>query len=85
MRRPKAPILHTQGVALEPGRVTREWPWAVQCYYGENVKHPKRPGDLAISTVHKSEASARIEEAAASLREDIGEVIVTGPWHDGRG
>lgn len=71
----------TKVVSLLPGKVTREWPWAVVCYYNDTVKYPKIPGSIAISTVHRSEGSARIEEAAAKAREDV-TVDVIGPWHD---
>jgi hypothetical protein len=33
------------------------WDWVVRCYYADDVKPPKRPGELAIETVHRGDHS----------------------------
>jgi hypothetical protein len=58
---------------------SQRWIWRVSCYYADTVKWPKRPGELAIQTVHASDVSKDVEVAAAESREDIGEVIVDRP------
>lgn len=53
------------------------WKWRVTCYYGPEAKRPKRPGAVAIETVHKSDHSKDMEVAAGEARDDIGSVVVT--------
>lgn len=48
-------------------------------YYGDDVKHPKRTGELAIQTKHKTESSLYLDVLAANDREDIGRVDWWGP------
>ena len=50
--------------------------WVVACYYADDVKPPKRPGELASETVHADEASRDLEVAVAKGRSDIGLVDV---------
>lgn len=52
------------------------WDWVVRCYYADDVKPPKKPGDLAIETVHKGDVSKDMEVAVAKARPDIGVVDV---------
>lgn len=52
-----------------------EFPYYVKSYYTEDVKPPKVPGELAIETKHKTEASRDLEIAGSESREDIGIVI----------
>lgn len=47
------------------------WKWTVLCTYNDTVKPPKRPGDLAIETVHADDASKDVEVAAAKSRGDV--------------
>ena len=51
-----------------------EWKWTVRCYYANDVKPPKVPGDLAIETRHKTDASKEMEVRAGESRSDIGRV-----------
>jgi hypothetical protein len=50
--------------------------WVVRAYYANDVAPPKKPGDLAIEVLWTDEAGARMEEAAAWSRGDIGRVEV---------
>jgi hypothetical protein len=52
------------------------WDWVVRCYYADDVKPPKRPGGLAIETVHRGDHSKDMEVAVAEARDDIGVVSV---------
>lgn len=52
------------------------WDWQVTCYYNNTVKPPKKPGDLAIQTVHVGTSSKDMEVQAARSRPDIGEIDV---------
>jgi hypothetical protein len=52
------------------------WDWAVRCYYADDVRPPKVPGDLAVETVHKNATSKDIEVAAAESCADYGRVEV---------
>lgn len=54
--------------------VNDEWPWYVRMYYADNVKPPKRPGGLAVETIHKTEQSMRMDIQAGHARKDIDEV-----------
>lgn len=51
--------------------------WQVSIYYAQDVKPPKRPGDLAISVRCYSEGVRDMEIHTAWTRTDVGEVIVT--------
>ncbi len=53
-----------------------QWDWQVTCYYADDVEPPKRPGELAIRTVHNSDHSKDMEVAAGNRRPDIGRVEV---------
>jgi hypothetical protein len=53
------------------------WRWKVECFYGPDVKPPKYPGALAISTVHRTDESKDMEVQVAEAREDIGEVLIS--------
>ncbi len=50
------------------------WLFAVRGYYGPDAKPPRREGDVAFETRHRSESSRDIEILAAKSRPDIGRV-----------
>lgn len=52
------------------------WSWMVRCYYAADVRPPKRPGELAIETVHATDSSKDMEVQAGRARADIGEIDV---------
>jgi hypothetical protein len=56
--------------------------WVVTCYYTDDVEPPKRPGGLAIETVHATESSRDVEVLAAQSRPDIGVVDVADLTRD---
>jgi hypothetical protein len=51
-----------------------ECDWKLRFYYAQNVKHPKRPGDLALETVHTEEWSRDMEIEVGKKRSDIGKI-----------
>jgi hypothetical protein len=53
------------------------WEWVVAAYYNDTVKLPKKPGELAMKTVHKDDVGKDIEVSVFNKRDDIGEVIVS--------
>lgn len=61
---------------------SRDWPFYCAAYYADDVKRPKRPGELAIETKHRNEASLIAEVQAARSRKDIGRVDFGGPLSD---
>jgi hypothetical protein len=52
------------------------WKWKVRFYYADHVQAPKRPGELAIETVHADAVSLGMELAAGNSRDDIGRIEV---------
>jgi hypothetical protein len=52
------------------------WKWRVTGYYNDSVKFPKRPGDLALQTVHADDHSKDVEVEIFENRYDIGEILV---------
>lgn len=48
--------------------------WVVRCYYADDVKPPKKPGELAIEVVCRSGSLKDMEVAAGESRTDIGRV-----------
>jgi hypothetical protein len=52
-----------------------DW-WRCTFHYGPDVRWPKRPGDIAIQTVHATESSRDIEIEAGRQRADIAEIVV---------
>jgi len=56
---------------FDPNHYADRWKWRVTCTYNDTVKPPKRPGMLAIQTVHADEVSKDIEIAAAERRGDV--------------
>lgn len=47
------------------------WKWVVRCTYNNTVEPPKKPGELAIETLHTDDASKDIEVRAAKARGDV--------------
>jgi hypothetical protein len=58
--------------------MTRTWPWLVRGYYADNVKPPKRPGDLAIEIGGLTRQALDMDLAVLRRRPDIGEIV--GPF-----
>lgn len=56
--------------------MTRIWKWKVTGYYADDVEAPKKPGDLAIQTVHKDVFSKDLEVQILKQRKDIGRIDV---------
>lgn len=56
----------------------RRWTWFVRGYYADDVKPPKKPGDLAIEIGGMGHAALAVDVAALEKREDIGEIV--GPF-----
>lgn len=54
-----------------------QWKWVVAAYYNDTVKPPKKPGELAMKTVHKDYVGKDIEVDIFNKRDDIGDVIVS--------
>ena len=54
------------------------WKWFVRGYYADDVKPPKKPGDLAIEIGGMSREALSMDVAALERREDIGEIV--GPF-----
>ena len=54
----------------------RDWKWMMTAYYADDVQRPKRLGEIAIQTIHRTDTSKDIEVAAALSRSDIGCVDV---------
>lgn len=60
------------------------FPFFVESYYGNGLKlrgpgDHRKVGDLAISTQHKTEHSARMDYNVGRFRDDIGRVVISGP------
>lgn len=60
----------------------RRWKWIVRCTYNDTVEPPKKPGDLAIETVHLDDASKDIEVAAAKSRGDVNVEVFPYTWEN---
>lgn len=56
------------------------WRWRVRGYYADNVKPPKRPGDLALEVGLAGDSAKDLEVKIFEGREDIGRVMVLGPF-----
>lgn len=52
------------------------WKWKVTAYYSDDVKPPKKPGGLALQTVHKDDLSKDMEVRIFKARKDIGVVNI---------
>lgn len=53
------------------GPTEPKWKWQVTLRYNETVKPPRRPGEIAIQTVHGTDASKDMEVRAAEHRTDV--------------
>lgn len=60
-----------------PHGLTR--PYGFRAYYADDVKPPKRPGDLAIEVRWADAAGRDMEADLAEARPDIGRVERFGP------
>ncbi len=58
------------------------WKWRVRCIYNNTAQWPKVPGELAIETVHASDASKDLEVEVSEARGDV-DVEVTKIDSDG--
>lgn len=56
----------------------QEYEWFVRGYYNDTVKHPKKPGALAIEVGSYTREGLDMDIAALETRKDIGVVEVSG-------
>lgn len=71
------PSPEQDAVRLRSGKARDpKWIWMCRFYYNDTVKPPKRPGDLAIETVHASDSSKDIEVTVGERRRDIGKITI---------
>ncbi len=52
------------------------WKWQVTCRYNDTAAPPRRPGDIAIRTVHATDVSKDMEVRAAGARTDVDVEVV---------
>lgn len=55
------------------------WSWHVRGFYGDNVKPPKYPGDLAIEVGGVCKEALSMDIEVLKNREDIGSIILIDP------
>lgn len=53
-----------------------DWKWKVSCYYADDVRPPKKPGELAQETIHRDDHTKDVEVHVAKSRIDIGKIEV---------
>jgi hypothetical protein len=55
------------------------WDFGMEAFYANGVKPPKKPGESAVKTRHKTDVSLLMEVQAAKSRKDIGKIVWWGP------
>lgn len=59
--------------------MNQRWTWFVRGYYADDVKPPKKAGELAIEVGVDSRHALDMDILVLQERADIGEVEVIGP------